>query len=83
MILDYRNKGVGSALIRDSFKLAKEMGYASVILVGDPAYYYRFGFKTAANFGIRTTHEIPDENVMICELIPGSLQGVSGVTECC
>ena len=76
----YRNKGVGSGLIREDFKLAAEMGYTSVLLVGDPAYYHRFGFKSAVDFGIRHTLDIPDENVMACELVPNALHGISGTT---
>ncbi len=68
---------------KESFKLAKEMGYTSVILVGDPAFYHRFGFKAAANFGIKHTQNIPDENVMACELVPDALCGISGIIECC
>jgi predicted N-acetyltransferase YhbS len=26
--------------------------------------------------------EIPDEYVMACELVPGALDGISGVTDC-
>jgi putative acetyltransferase len=44
--------------------------------VGDPAYYRRFGFGTAADLGIRNTQGIPDEYVMACELVPGALDGV-------
>jgi len=82
VVFGYRNKGIGSNLIKESFKLAKEMGYTSVLLVGDPAYYHRFGFKSAVTFGIKHTHEIPDENVMACELVPNALRGVSGTTDC-
>lgn len=78
--LEYRNRGVGASLIKESFKLAKEMGYTSVLLVGDPAYYHRFGFKTAVDFGIKHTHDIPDEYVMACELVPDALVGISGTT---
>ena len=78
--LEYRNKGVGSGLIREDFKLAAEMGYTSVLLVGDPAYYHRFGFKSAVDFGIRHTLDIPDENVMACELVPNALHGINGTT---
>ena len=81
--LEYRNRGVGSNLIKESFKLAKGMGYTSVILVGDPAYYHRFGFKTAVNFGIKHAHNIPDENVMACELVQDALCGIGGTTVCC
>lgn len=80
--LECRNRGVGSNLIKESFKLAKEMGYMSVLLVGDPAYYHRFGFKAAVNFGIKHIHNIPDENVMACELVPDALYGISGTTDC-
>lgn len=81
--LEYRNRGVGSSLIRESFKLAKGMGYTSVILVGDPAYYHRFGYKSAISFGIKHELNIPDENVMACELVPDALYGISGTTVCC
>ncbi|WP_027368616.1 GNAT family N-acetyltransferase [Desulfocurvibacter africanus] len=80
--LEYRNRGIGSALIKESFRLAKARGYTSVLLVGDPAYYHRYGFRTAAGFGIKPTHPIPDENVMACELAPNALRGVSGTTDC-
>lgn len=83
VVLDYRDKGVGSSLIKESFRLAKEMGYTSVLLVGDPAYYHRFGFQTAADFGIKHMHDIPDENVMACELVPHALDGVNGTMDCC
>jgi putative acetyltransferase len=81
VILEYRNKEIGSNLIKESFKLAKGMGYKSVLLVGDPAYYHRFGFKSAITFGIKPTHEIPDENVMAFELVSGALKGISGTTD--
>jgi putative acetyltransferase len=51
--LVYRNRGIGSKLIKEGFRLAGEMGYSSVILVGDPAYYHRFGFKASVEFGIK------------------------------
>lgn len=83
VVLEHRNRGVGSALIRESFRLAKEMGYTSVVLVGDPAYYHRFGFRSAIHFGVKHMHEIPDENVMACEIVPDALREVSGTLDCC
>ncbi|WNY28755.1 hypothetical protein MmiEs2_09580 [Methanimicrococcus stummii] len=78
---DYRNKGHGSALVNESLKRAKSEGYAAVILVGDPHYYERFGFVSAAKFGIKNKQNIPDENVMILELAPGILDGISGTVD--
>jgi len=83
VVFECRNRGVGSSLIKESFKLAKEMGYKSVFLVGDPAYYHRFGFKAAVNFGIKHSHNIPEEYVMACELVPDALYGISGTINCC
>jgi putative acetyltransferase len=81
VVLGYRNKGIGSKLINESFNIAKKMGYGSVIVVGDPAYYHRFGFKPAIAYGIKNKQGIPDEYVMACELIPGSLKGISGIID--
>ncbi|MEL7564240.1 MAG: N-acetyltransferase [Dehalobacterium sp.] len=79
--LEFRNQGVGSSLIKESFKLAKEMGYTSVVLVGDPAYYHRFGLKASVSFGIRNKNDIPDEYVMACELVSDALSGISGTID--
>lgn len=78
VVLERRGKGVGSALMLEGLRLGKGLGYKAVVLVGDPAYYHRFGFRTAADFGIGQHAHIPDANVMACELFPGALAGVSG-----
>ncbi len=82
VVLERREKGVGSALVFEGLRLAKGLGYKAVVLVGDPAYYHRFGFRTAADFGIGQHAHIPDANVMACELFPGALAGVSGKIDC-
>lgn len=79
--IDYRNKGVGSDLVRESLKRAKAEGYAAVILVGDPKFYERFGFVSASKFNIKNKQNIPDENVLILELVPGILDGIEGTVD--
>ena len=79
--LEYRDRGVGSALIKESFRLARELGYTSVVLVGDPAYYKRFGFKPLIDFGVKNTNNIPDEYVMAYELGPDVLHGINGTID--
>lgn len=76
--LAHRNRGIGARLIEAACRRAREDGYQAVILVGDPAYYQRFGFKTAAAFGISNTDQIPEPYVMVRELIPGALANISG-----
>ncbi len=50
--LDYRNRGIGSKLVKESFELAK-MGYNAVFVLGDPAFYSRFSFRSSVLFGIK------------------------------
>ena len=44
---DYQGQGVGSALVRRGHELLKERGEKLSIVVGDPAYYGRFGYARA------------------------------------
>lgn len=76
--LEYRNRGVGSKLVEASFSLAKKLGFRAVFVVGNPAYYGRFGFKSSVLFGIKHVPFIPDQYVMAYELSPGALAGVNG-----
>jgi predicted N-acetyltransferase YhbS len=76
--LAHRNRGIGSKLIQESFRIAKLLGYQAVFVVGDPAYYSRFGFKSSAGFGILHVPEIPEHYVMAIELTPNALAGISG-----
>lgn len=43
---DYQNCGIGSMLINEGHRVAKEKGYAFAFLYGHPNYYPRFGYKT-------------------------------------
>lgn len=78
VLLEYRSFGVGSALMKEGLRLAAEMGYGSAFLLGDPNYYQRFGYKPTHLYNIN--HEsFPAEYLMVKELIPGTLDGVTGV----
>ncbi|MGO0062993.1 GNAT family N-acetyltransferase [Brevibacillus fluminis] len=78
---DYQNQGVGKLLIRHALQKAKELGYDSVIVLGHPRYYPKFGFKPASFWGIKAPFEIPDEVFMAVELNENALDRVSGVVE--
>ena len=42
---------IGGALMRETIKLAKAAGIAGIVLMGEPNYYPRFGFRRGAEFG--------------------------------
>jgi len=48
--------GVGSALIGEAIRLAREAGYAAIFVLGDQAYYGRFGFDVDAARGFTSPY---------------------------
>ena len=44
----HQNQGVGSALMHSALLALRERGAAGCVLLGDPAWYRRFGFAPAA-----------------------------------
>jgi putative acetyltransferase len=48
----HQRRGVGSALVHAVLGAADALGEPLVVLLGDPAYYSRFGFRPAADYHI-------------------------------
>jgi len=76
---EHQNMGIGGKLVEAGIEASRSEGFASVILVGHPDYYPRFGFQPAVEWGIRPLFDAPREAFMALELQDGSLQGISGV----
>jgi len=77
---EFQKQGIGGQLIRAGHQKALELGFQSVILIGHPEYYPRFGYKTASGWGIKTHYELPSDDVfMAVELTEGALDKVSGI----
>lgn len=75
---EYHGMGVGKKLVLEGHKIANDLGYSSVVILGDPNYYSRFGYEAASKWGIKAPFEIPDENFMAVELIENGLKNISG-----
>ncbi|BES63817.1 N-acetyltransferase [Gottschalkiaceae bacterium SANA] len=79
---DMQNQGIGGELIRVSIEMAKAMEYGSIIVLGHPEYYPRFGFQSTEKWQIRASFEVPAEALMGLELEKGALAGSSmGIIE--
>src|SRR3546814_4771184 len=72
-----QGQGIGVALIEHTLARAAALGHRLVLLVGDPVYYARFGFRSAAPHGITMAGE-PPGRLQYYELVPDALAGVSG-----
>ena len=79
---DLKRRGYGKILLDHSLEKAAAMGYGAVLFEGDIGFYGKSGFDYASKFGIRY-HDLPegaDDSFFLCrELIPGYLDGVTGV----
>jgi len=75
-----QRRGIGSKLIREGLERCKQAGYDAVVVLGDPAYYPRFGFVRAADFGLQNEYGVHDE-FMVLPLRRGALDGVSGMVK--
>lgn len=53
--------GHGSAVVRAVLDAASAAGERIVLVLGDPAYYGRFGFRPASEFGLSGPWQVPDE----------------------
>lgn len=74
-----QKKGIGSKLINEGLRRAKDLGYGLVLLIGHPTYYPKFGFQPANQHGIELTQfNVPEDAFMVCELIEGELQRTNG-----
>lgn len=77
----FQKKGIGKTLIIESLKIAKEIGYQSVVVLGHPEYYPKLGFIPASQWGIRPPFDVADPYFMAQELKDGALECVEGVVE--
>jgi predicted N-acetyltransferase YhbS len=76
---EVRNLGIGGALMWHALRKAKALGHRAVLLVGDAAYYCRFGFSTENTGALRMPGPYEPERLLACELVPATLRGARGM----
>lgn len=72
----HNKRGIGTALIREGHALAQRHGWQAVIVLGDPAYYGRFGYRRETVAHIASPYA--GAYLMGLELESGALAGTSG-----
>jgi putative acetyltransferase len=70
----HQRRGIAAVLIGEGLKRCS--GY--VVVLGDPAYYQRFGFRRARDFGLENEYGA-DEEFMVLEVQAGALRGIRGL----
>jgi predicted N-acetyltransferase YhbS len=75
----HRNRGIGSALMRRVIARARLAGHGAILLVGDAAYYGRFGFSAAATDALWMPGRYERDRLLALEVKPGALAGARGL----
>lgn len=74
IIPDKQRQGYGGELVNHALSCAAKDQWESVIVLGHPGYYPKFGFQPASNWGVTCPFNVPDEVFMAIELVPGGLK---------
>lgn len=74
----FQRKGIGKRLIVAAHRQAVLAGATSVVVLGNPHYYERLGYRRAADFGITLPFDAPSSYCMVTELVKGALADVIG-----
>ena len=75
---DRRNRGIGTALMRRAIARARLADHGAILLVGDAAYYGRFGFSTVLTRDLWMPGEYERDQLLALQLEPGALAGARG-----
>ena len=75
----FRSKGVGAALITCALAAARARGHRAVLLLGDAAYYGRFGFSAEKTAALRMPGPFERHRLLGLELVPNALKGARGL----
>jgi putative acetyltransferase len=78
VIPEHQNQGIGGLLIEEGHRAAMALNYTSVVLLGHPNYYPRFGYLPARQRHLTNPWNIIDDPWMAIELVEGSLAGKAG-----
>ncbi|MBS1928158.1 MAG: N-acetyltransferase [Bacteroidetes bacterium] len=75
---EFQKSGIGGQLIQQGLKVAEELGFKSVIVLGHEHYYPKFGFEPADKWNIKAPFDVPSNVFMAIELVKDGLKNISG-----
>jgi len=76
---EYRRTGIASQLIREGIARSEAAGWAAIFVLGDPAFYRRFGFSVGKARGFTSPYAGP--HLMALSLGGNELPADAGIIE--
>ena len=77
---EYQKQGIGSMLIEQGHKIAKQLGYHYSIVLGSENYYPKFGYIPATQYRIQAPFDVANENFMAMKLNDTDIE-ITGVVQ--
>lgn len=77
---EYRQCGIAAELIRAGLHRCQSLQHGWCVVLGEPTYYARFGFRPASAFGLNDEYG-GGEAFQIVELSPGSIPIEGGLVQ--
>jgi len=74
-----QRQGLGTRLLKAGLSAARDTGARGLLVLGDPAFYGRFGFEAAERWQLHCSWEVPAGAFMARELNAPGLTGLSGL----
>ncbi|HAS61884.1 MAG TPA: GNAT family N-acetyltransferase [Vibrio sp.] len=78
---DYRKQGIAAAMIGDALESLNDFGYPACVVLGDPAYYGRFGFEAAEKHNFSCQWQVPQGAFQVLAIAPGEFEQRQGQIE--
>ncbi|MGY2047569.1 GNAT family N-acetyltransferase [Methylobacterium sp. JK268] len=75
----FGSRGIGGALMNASIEAARAAGHGLMLLVGDAAYYVRFGFRPVPPRRLVLPGPVDPARFLVLELRAGAMEGVEGM----
>jgi putative acetyltransferase len=74
----HRRRGIAARLIVDGLSACRAAGFGWAVVLGEPAYYGRFGFRPASDFGLSDEYG-GGSAFQAVELVRGALPAGAGL----
>ncbi len=77
---EYQRRGIGTKLIKEGHKIAKQLNYNYSIVLGSNKYYARLGYVPASKYNIKASFDVEDEYFMAIPLNENAT-AINGIVE--
>lgn len=77
---EYQRKGIGTKLIQEGHKIARQLNYNYSIVLGSNKYYPRLGYVPASRYNIKAPFDVEDEYFMAIKLNENA-KSINGIAQ--